>query len=246
MAKKDIARDSRLAEGKKTLEQWGITLARLQDQSLTMAEIEARIGQDPTADVALAALLGDYPTQEAAQVLIGWENQTSDKSLRRQIHRSLYKLSQKGVQAERPAQEQVRPILTPIEPEGYLSSMDGHGDRLVWLIKPRIGGGLHYLSALVNEPEGMRYVEGTEITRKAVRMMRQDLSTKHQITMIEAPWRYCDFLMHEGYERAKAHDGKDIESYPALRSHLLSSPAQPVAMPLPAGLDPETIAADEN
>lgn len=246
MAKKDTARDPRLAEGKKTLEQWGMTLARLQDQSLTMAEIETRIGQDPAADVALAALLGDYPTQEAAQVLIAWENQTSDKSLRREIHRSLYKLSQKGVRAERPAQEQARPLLTPIEPEGYLSSMDGHGDRLVWLIKPRIGGGLHYLSALVNEPEGMRYVEGAEVTRKGFRTMRQDLSDRHQIAMLEAPWRYCDALMHEGYGRARARDGKEVEPYPALRSHLISTPAQAVEVPLPASLDPEAIAADEN
>ena len=246
MAKKDTARDPRLAEGKKTLAQWGITLAQLQDHSLAVAEIAGRIGLDPTADVALAALLGDYPTQEAAQVLIGWENQTSDKSLRREIHRSLYKLSQKGVRAERPAQEQARPLLTPIEPEGYLSSMDGHGDRLVWLVKPRIGGGLHYLSALVNEPEGMRYVEGAEVTRKGFRTMRQDLSDRHQVTMIEAPWRYCDALMHEGYERARARDSKEVESYPALRSHLISTPAQAVEVPLPAGLDPEAIAADEN
>jgi hypothetical protein len=223
-----------------------MTLARLQDHSLTVAEIEGRVGQDPSADVALAALLGDYPTQEVAQVLSDWEHKTSDKSLRREIHRSLYKLSQKGVRAERPAQEQARPVLAPIEPEGYLSSMDGHGDRLVWLIKLKIGGGLHYLSALVNEPEGMRYVEGAEVTRKGFRTMRQDLSDRHQITMIEAPWRYCDALMHEGYERASARDGKEIESYPALRSHLISTPAQPVEVPLPAGLDPEAIAADEN
>ena len=59
MAKKDTARAPRLLEGKKTLGQWGITLPRLQDHSLTLAEIEARIGQDPAADVALAALLGE-------------------------------------------------------------------------------------------------------------------------------------------------------------------------------------------
>jgi len=60
------------------------------------------------------------------------------------------------------------------------------------------------------------------------------------------PWRYCDALMHEGYERARVHDGKELESYPALRSHLISTPAQPAEVPLPASLDPEAIAADEN
>ena len=246
MAKKDTARAPQLLEGKKTLEQWGLTLPRLQDHSLTLAEIEARVGQDPAADVALAALLGDYPAPEAAQMLVAWENKTDNKSLRREIHRSLYKLSQKGVQVERPVQAPVRPILAPVEPEGHLSTMDGHGDRLVWLIKPKVGGGLHYLSALVNEPEGMRYVEGAEITRKGFRLMRQDLSDRHQITMLEVPWRYCDALMYEGYERAQARDGKEIESYLALRSHVISSPAQPVEVPLPAALDPQAIAADEN
>jgi hypothetical protein len=244
MAKKDTARDPRLAAGKRLLDQWGVTLARLQDQSLAVADLNERIGQDPAADLALAALLGDYPTPEAAQVLLAWDTQTQDKSLRREIHRSLYKLSQKGVQVARPVQEPARPILTPIEPEGYLSAMDGRGDRLVWLVKPRMGGGLHYLSALVNEPEGMRYVEGAEVTRKAIRLMRQDLSTEHQITMIDAPWRYCDFIMSEGYDRAKTRNGQAVESYPALRSHLLSTPAQPVEVPLPAKLDAEAIAAD--
>ena len=244
MAKKDSARDPRLSEGKKLLEQWGVTLARLQDHSLTLTDVEGRIGQDPAADVALAALLGDCPTAEAAQVLVNWETKTQEKALRRELHRSLYKLSQKGIKVDRPAQEPQRPILTPIEPEGYLSIMDGRGDRLVWLVKPKMGGGLHYLSALVNEPEGMRFVEGAEITRKMLRTMRQDLLDRMQVSMIESPWRYCDALMQEGYDRSRARDGKEIESYPALRSHVLSTPAVAVEIPFPASLNREAIWAD--
>lgn len=247
MAKKPVTRDPRLAEGKKILDQWGITLAQLQDGSISVEDLEQRIGQDPATDLALAALLGDYPQPAAAQVLVAWENKVQDKSLRREIHRSLYKLTQKGITVDRPAQELApRPILTPVEPEGYLSAMDGHGDRLVWLVKSRVGGGLHYLSALVNEPEGLRHIEGAEVTRKAIRMMRQDLSDNHRITMVEAPWRYCDFVMHTGYERARARDGKAVESYPALRSHLISTPAQPAEAPIPPELLAETTAVSEN
>lgn len=246
MAKKPVTRDPQLTAGKNLLEQWGITLARLQEGSLTLADLEHRIGQDAAADLALAALLGDLSQPEAAQLLVTWEDKAADKSLRREIRRSLYKLAQKGVQVARPAQESARPIFTPVEPEGYLSAMDGYGDRLVWLVKLRVGGGLHYLSALVNEPEGLRYVEGAEVTRKAIHQMREDLSTHHHITMIEAPWQYCDFLMYEGYERVHARDGReDIESYPALRSHLLSSPARPVEVPLPPTLSQEAFAANE-
>jgi hypothetical protein len=244
MAKK--TRDPQLTAGKKLLDQWGITLARLQEGSLTLADLEHRTGQDAAADLALAALLGDFPHPEAAELLATWENTTVDKSLRREIRRSLYKLAQKGVQVARLAQESARPIFTPVEPTGYLSAMDGHGDRLVWLVKPRVGGGLHYLSAVVNEPEGLRYIEGTEVTRKAIRLMREDLSTHHHITMIEAPWQYCDFLMHEGYQRAQARDNREnIASYPALRSHLLSSSARPVEVPLPPTLTHKALAANE-
>src|SRR6266436_3821716 len=45
MAKKDTARDLRLAEGTKVLDQWEITLARLQDHSLTVAELAGQIGR---------------------------------------------------------------------------------------------------------------------------------------------------------------------------------------------------------
>lgn len=246
MAKKSVLRDPRLNEGKKLLDQWGITLSRIQDGSLTLAALEQRIGHDAAADLALAALLGDCPQPEAARLLVAWEERAADKNVRREIRRSLYKLAQKGVEVARPTQEPARPIFTPLEPEGYLSAIDGRGDRLVWLVKPRVGGGLHYLSALVNEPEGLRYVEGAEVTRKALRLMRQDLSTQHHITMIPAPWQYCDFLMHQGYERAHAQGRTEqIASYPALRSHLFSSPPRPVEVPLPSTLTQETLAASD-
>lgn len=245
MAKKDTVRDAHVAEGKKLLDQWGIGLAQLQDRSINVEMLNERIGQNSAADVALAALLGDYPTPEAAQALVAWDTKTTDKQLRRAIHRSLYKLSQKGIATERPAQQPPRPILTPVEPEGYLSPIDGRGDRLLWLVKPKVGGGLHYLSAVVNEPEGMRYFDAAEINRKTLRQMRQDFHSRMQMSMVEAPWRYCDFVMYEGYERAKAKGEKEIEAYLAHRSHLLSAPAQPVAVPLPVTLDQDAILADD-
>src|SRR5262249_49551493 len=96
-----------------------------------------------------------------------------------------------------------------------------------------------------NEPEGMRFVEGGEVTRKMIRAMRQDLLERAQMTMIEAPWRYCDAVMQEGYERAHVHNGNKVEDYPALRSHIVLTPAQPVETPISTMLDKEAIAIDE-
>jgi hypothetical protein len=246
MAKKGAKHDPRLIQGKKILEEWGVNPSTLQDSSVAVGSLYERVGQNADADLALAALLGDMQAAESAQFLVSWEEKISDKRLRKEIHRAIYRLSQKGVHADRPEKETARSILTPVVPEGYISPMDGRGDRLVWLVKSRIGGGLHFLSSLVNEPEGMRYVEGSEVTRKMLRHARQDLNDTHQITMVEAQWQYCDFLMHEGYERVKAQGKKGVESYLAARSHLLAVPAEPQEVPVPVHLDRGAIAADEN
>jgi len=243
MAKKDAVRHAHVVEGKKLLEQWGMSLARLQDQSVTVAMVQEHIGKNPAADVALAALLGNYPTPEMEHVLVAWEGKTSDKELRHEIRRSLYKLSQKGLTTKRA--EPAPAIFAPLEPEGYLSPIDGHGDRLLWLVKAKAGGGLHYLSAVVNEPEGVRDFDFAEINRKKLRQMRQDFTTRMQMVLVEAPWRYCDAVMYEGYERAKAKGDKEADAYLTFRTHLLSAPAQPVEVPLAARLDTAAILTDK-
>lgn len=246
MAKKGAKRDPRLTQGKKVLEEWGIRPSSVQDGGVAIASLNERIGQHADADLALAVLLGDVQTAESAQFLVRWIEHAADKHLRKEISRALYRLSQKGIRADRPQKETGKSVLTPIEPEGYLSSMDGRGDRLVWLVKSRVGGGLHFLSSLINEPEGMRYIEGTEVSRKVLRQALQDLSDNRGVTLIEVPWQYCDFLMQEGYERAKAQDRKEVESYPAVRSFVLTTPTEPQTVPLPDSINRQAIAADEN
>jgi len=248
MTKKKEARERLLEEGKKRLIEWEISLPALKEGRLSLAALEKRTGQDAAADLALIALLGDYPSLETARFLLSLEaaprqDKTQDKILRREIHRSLYKLSQKGVVVERPQPQASTPVLTPVEPEGYISPFDGHGNRLIWLVKPRVGGGLHYLSAVVNEPEGMRDVDTVVISRKMLRQMRKDLQDQHRVVMIETDWRYCDFLINEGYERAQAQE-REVPSYPALRSHLVSSPPSGGEPPVYRHLDPEAIEAD--
>jgi hypothetical protein len=236
-------RERLLEEGKKKLAEWEVSLEALREGRLSLAAVEERIGQDRAADLALVALLGDYPSPEATRILLSLEDKTQDKLRRREIHRSLYRLSQKGVVVERPQPQAPAPILIPIEPEGYLSPFDGRGDRLIWLVKPRVGGGLHYLSAIVNEPEGMRDIDAVTITRKVLRQMRRQVEDRYRMVMIEADWRYCDFLMHEGYERARVQE-REVVSYPALRSHLVSSSPSVSEPPIYRHLDPAAVEAD--
>ena len=249
MPKKRAKRDARLVHGAQLLQEWGIDSSVGKDGVAAVSRLTERVGEHPDADLVIADSLGHVTAPESARFLVDWEAQTAERRLKKEISRALYRLSQKGVQAERSETDAAPSILTPIEPEGYLSPMDGRGDRLVWLVKPRVGGGLHFLSSLINEPDGMRYVEGTVVTRKALRRARQDLTERHGLGLIEAPWRYCDFLMSEGYERASTEGGdkkREVAQYPAVRSHLLTAPAEPHPVPLPNTLDRAAIAADQH
>ena len=87
--------------------------------------------------------------------------------------------------------------------EGYLSAVDGRGDQLVWLVKPHPGG-LAHLFAVINDPEGLREVNLFETTRKALRASREELLRKHELRMIEADWRYCDYLIDRAFHWAAA------------------------------------------
>ena len=183
MAKKKAKRDPRLAQGKKALEEWGIQLAAGHD--LDIASLDARIGQNADADLALAALLGEVQTAESAQFLAQWEEKTPDKPLRKEISRALYRLSQKGYRPTGHKRERASPFSPRLSQRAICPQWTGAVIVLVWIVKPRVGGGLHFLSSLVNEPEGMRYIEGTEISRKMLRQVLQDLLEGRGVTMVQ-------------------------------------------------------------
>jgi len=242
---KSVTDDSHFAEGTAVLEQWGITASAIRDGSVPVSALEEVVGRSADADRTLAWLLGSAASTAFGEFLVKWEGTAKEKRLRKEISRSLYRLAQRGIKTERSQKSRTKKILAPIEPEGYLSPMDGKGDRLVWLTKPRLGGGLQFLSSLVNEPLGMRYIEGTEVTRKVLRQARRDLSENNKISMIEADWRYCDFIMHEGYERSRAEGKTEVDSYLAARSHVVTTAPTPSRVPLPEGMEVDSNASRE-
>jgi len=113
--------------------------------------------------------------------------------------------------------------------EGYLSPVDGNGDQLVWLLKPRPDG-LAHLFAMINDPEGLREVDLNVVTRKAVKQVRTQLAEQHDLHLVAADWRYCDFLIHRAFLWARARQTPMTGDYPALRAQILN---EPVAENLP-------------
>ncbi len=231
-------RDTILRHGEELLRQWGVT------DDTDPATLRDHIGRDTASDFAIAARLGNGASRACVDALLALERGSADKLVRKEIKRSLYRLAQRGVEVPAPAS--ATPVLIVPGPtmEGYLSPFDGRGDRLVWLLKVRPRG-IDQLMAIVNEPEGMREVYLTETSRKELHAAAEEMRLKHEIEMVPADWRYCDFLLAQAHARASENKRTITGDYKALRSRMLHTPPPDWLPPLISTvLDPETVRSD--
>ena len=229
-----INRETQLRLGEQRLREWGLPA------DATAAALRPVVGRDPAADLAVAARLGAHFDAASVEVLQALNAGSADKLVHKEVKRSLYRLAQRGVafpSAAAPTPPAV--LLSPVL-EGYLSAVDGHGDQLVWLIKPHAGGGLAHLFAVTNDPEGLREVNLFETTRKAVRASREELLRKHELRMVDADWRYCDFVIDRAFHWAAAR-GRPGGDYPGMRAKLFKAPVTTMQPLILAHLDATAI-----
>jgi hypothetical protein len=210
-------RETRLREGEQRLREWGLP------DDASVASLRDSIGRDPAADLAVAARLGAHAEVASADVLLALEASSRDKLVRKEVRRSLYRLQQRGIPVAHVAPAAPAALTPPPALEGYLSAVDGRGDQLVWLVKPRPGALLH-LFAVTNDPEGLREVDLTETTRKALRAARQELLQRHELRMVEADWQYCDFLIDRAFRWASAKGTAISGDYRGFRAQLSKDP----------------------
>ncbi len=230
------SRETQLRVGEALLKQRGVAA------DAPIAVLQAAIGQDPAGDLAIAHRLGGIATAESADALRGIEAISSDKLVIKEIRRALYRLEQQGVTGALPEAQSksfVLPTATA-DIEGYLSPPDGRGDQLIWLVKPHSGGLLH-LFAVLNDPQGLKEVFAAEISRKQLRAASDDLLTKHEIRMVEAPWRYCDFTINRALEWAQARNEPVHGDYRSLRLRFTHEPWIESAAPVYEQMDADSV-----
>ena len=232
MSKKK-SHDEEIRRGIDYLRQSGLKLDDLSPSFLP--RLEAQWGKGRETDLAIVFLLGKIADSAAATALLRMDKSAEHKDVKKEIRRSLFKLSQKGLtipEAERVAEKTPTPILSRSpEIEAYMSPVDGAGVRLVWIVKPQAGHGLQTIQAMVNDRTGLQRIGGAQIRRKELRNMVQEIKKQHGVTMISVPWEYADSMIYEGFERAKSTGRSGLENFHQLRSIL--STAKPKAQDHP-------------
>ena len=215
------------------LRQSGVTIDGLSAASVGL--LTAHLGKGRETDLAVIFLLGRIADPTALEALTSLEKAVTDKEIKKEIRRSFFKLAQKGISAPQPEiiEKFVQKPILKLGPEieGYLSSVDGAGGRLVWLAKPQAGSGIQLLQGMVSDREGLQRVGGAVIRRKELRRIAQDIKEDHGVTMISIPWEYGDQILYEGFEKTKALGRGGMEQFSSLRA--IFNPAKPKPSPHP-------------
>ena len=232
MAKKK-SHEEEIRRGIEQLSQSGL---KLDDVSLALVpRLEEQLRKGRETDLAIVFFLGKIADSAAAEALLRMARGAQDKDLKKEIRRSLFKLSQKGLtipEDKRVEEKPPTPLLSRSpEIEAYMSPVDGAGGRLVWIVKPQAGHGLQTIQGMVNDREGLQRIGGTQIRRKELRNMAQEIKKQHGITMVSVPWEYADMMLYEGFEKAKSAGRSGLENFHQLRS--LISTAKPKAQEHP-------------
>jgi hypothetical protein len=218
------------------------------DQPLRALDaLEPGWGTDGELEAAVAALLGASNDADAGPRLARLAVRTTDKHVKREIKRALYKLEQRGLwhAPEAPPPPAARDLLGPSEdePEAWLSAIDPSGSRLIWMAR-RSGSGMASLSALVSETKGLQefYAGGT--TRKALRQAQRDLSVRNGIQLVEAPWAHADALLVRAVSLG-AEPGQAAEVARVRREVVPHPPASQPRPPVDALVDRASAAQDD-
>ena len=216
--------EKQIQSGLEALRRAGVAL---DDPSLALVQrLQDHLGKDPQVDLAIVFTLGRIAEPAAVEALAKIENEAPDKVLKKEIRRSLFKLSQKGLvvpEARTPGSTGVTSLLTSgSDIEAYMSAVDGAGGRLLWIIKPQAGHGLQTIQAMLSDREGLLRLGGAQIRRKELRNMTAEIKDKHGIEMISLPWGYADQTLYAAYDKTKAQGRSGFENFHELRAVIAS------------------------
>jgi len=207
--------------------------------------LKAEFGKARETDLAVVFVLGKISEAAALDTLGEIDRRTSDKDVRKEIKRALFKLSQKGFTAPEEKSEATKAAapLFGAEPEieAYMSAVDGGGGRLVWIAKPQPSHGLQVIQAMLHDREGLLRFGGMHMRRKELRKMADEIKQQHDVSMIAIPWEFADQMIYEGYEKARARGQNGLENFHEIRSVLATGKPKETTHPIYRKLDAEQV-----
>ena len=189
-----------------------------------IAKLRELKGAAGITDAAIARALGEIADGGAAAMLVEMETGASG-AIRREVRRALFKLKQHGIDAPSPTAPTATAIQdSAAETTAMLSPIDGEGARIVWIVRPRMQGGLLRMWALISEDEGLVGAQNARLSRRELKSERDELERRAQVKLVDGDWRVADFIACEAWRNTPESRRGHVGNFLALRSELIASP----------------------
>ena len=164
--------------------------------------LQALMGKEEKVDLALARTLGRWNSPRAADGLHQLASSASSKTVIKAIRKSIFQLRSQGWSIK-DIENSVPSVYRPPQqasPEGFLSSIDSAGTRLVWLVRPQPLQGVFASHALINDLRGMIDFNGFETSRKKYHEYLKEFRKGLPWEVVEADPEYCHGLLIQAAE----------------------------------------------
>ncbi len=212
--------DDEIQRGLEELRRSGLAIGEASPS--LVSQLRQWLGKGREVDLAIVFVLGRIPDAASVDALVAVEKSAADKELRKEVKRSLFKLSQRGFALPKEKGTETKSagqlFSRSSEVEAYMSPVDGAGGRLIWIAKAQPNHGLQVLQAMVSDRAGLQRIGGANMRRKELRNMAQEIKKQHGAAMISVPWEYADEVVYAGFEKAKSLGQTGLENFHELRS----------------------------
>jgi len=232
--KKKESRDAALLKGTEDLLQIGVDLENLEASVESVKRLAEMKSPTPEAERAAACWLGFVELPESAELLIAMEGRATDKELKREIRRSLFRLEQLGLAVAHPAGHASVPPLGKEVDRGYLSPIDPRGDQVIWFVKEEGSGDYFVLSGVLNDRGGLVEADAGRVARPAFRDLVERTYRRFSLKMLQADAAWCDRVLHEAYKRSVHRRNPGVARFPSYRMEISHQLPEAVACPVRA------------
>ncbi len=181
--------------------------------------------KDPGRDKELIEALGAMLHPEGARLLHLLLEVSEDKSVRKDIKRSLYKLRSRGIRIEEAAVDSTKSILRPLPvdpPRGFGGPIDPMGQRVLVLAIPHAGRGWTVMQGVASDRTGLVSFSGGEIGRKGFRSLLQEILEGGPASLVEVDAPYVASLLAQAYEMTLGRRATPPQEYAPFKAEIES------------------------
>jgi hypothetical protein len=185
--------------------------------------VRSHLGKDPVTDARLVEGLGHIPDARIGGALQKMLPLFEDKTVRKGIKRSLYRIKSRGIVLPDEVSEPKRPILRPIEeepPRGLAGVIDGVGNRALVLGVPQLGMGYTVLTGVVSDTVGWIDFSGGWTSKKGYTAILRDFQGMLPLSLVETEPAYVLHLFEEAQQLTLQKGRALPQNYLSLRANV--------------------------